>query len=89
MIHDHLQLNCSFLIPAIVIIASMRLLAQLYDKIKINITINFITQSEIKSNWLIARSLERRIIEARESIARKFKRSNEIYRNFYFNRIVR
>ena len=66
----------------------MRLLAQLYDPIKIKITIDFVTPFEITSNRLIARSLERRIIEAGESIARNFKRSNKIYRNFNFNRIV-
>ena len=55
-----------FFISTIVIIASMRLLAQSYDPIKIKITIDFITPSEITSNRLIARSLERRIIEVCE-----------------------
>ena len=59
----------------------MRLLAQSYDPIKIKITIDFVTSSEITSNRLIARSLDRRIIDTRD-------KGNEIYRNFYFNRIV-
>ena len=56
----------------------MRLLAQSYDLIQIKITIDFVTSSEITSNRLIARSLDRRIIDARD-------KCNENYRNFYID----